>query len=55
MEDDSMKGKQRAGLISIHETFNKEAAQRVPKRDVEKERRGSWFSFGLVQLPFMGT
>jgi hypothetical protein len=45
MEDDSMKGKQRAGLISIHETFNKEAAQRVPKRDVEKERKRE-----LVQL-----
>jgi hypothetical protein len=29
MEDDSMKGKQRAGLIRIHEAFNKEAAQRA--------------------------
>jgi hypothetical protein len=45
MEDDSMKGKQRAELISIHEAFNKEAAQRVPKRDVEKERKRE-----LVQL-----
>ncbi len=40
-----MKGKQRAGLTRIHEAFNKEAAQRAPKGDVEKERKRE-----LVQL-----
>jgi hypothetical protein len=39
MEDDSVKGKQRAGLSRFHEAFNKEAAQRASKGARVKKKR----------------